>query len=84
VNDHLLKGGLIGEHDLTLYKITDSVEEAVARLNRQLDDEDEDRVAILCAPESLARFAIFRYAAERVLQSAPDNIQELRERGFLR
>jgi hypothetical protein len=64
--------------------VTDSVEEALARLNRQLDDEDEDRTAVLCAPESLARFAIFRYAAERVLQSAPDNIQELRERGFLR
>jgi hypothetical protein len=64
--------------------VTDSVEEAVARLNRQLDDEDEDRVAILCAPESLARFAIFRYAAESVLQSAPDNFHVLRERGFLR
>jgi len=29
VDDHLLKGGLIGPHDLTLYKITDKVEEAV-------------------------------------------------------
>lgn len=63
--------------------VTDSVEEAVARLNHQLDDEEEDRVAILCAPPALAGFAIFRYAAERVLQSGPDNIRELRERGFL-
>src|SRR5687768_7055804 len=29
VEGHLLKGGLISEHDLHLYKITDSVEEAV-------------------------------------------------------
>lgn len=63
--------------------VTDSVEEAVARLNRQLDDQEEDRVAIISAPAGLSGFAIFRYAAERVLQSAPDNVQELRERGFL-
>lgn len=63
--------------------VTDSVEEAVARLNRQLDQDEEDRVAILCAPPSLAGFAVFRYAAERIMTSAPDNIQELRERGFL-
>ena len=29
VDNHLLKGGLISEHDLGLYKITDDVEEAV-------------------------------------------------------
>src|SRR5204863_1936602 len=29
VDNHLLKGGLIGEHDLVLYKITDDVEAAV-------------------------------------------------------
>src|SRR5205823_5890618 len=29
VDDHLLRGGLISEHDLYLYKITDSAEEAV-------------------------------------------------------
>ena len=63
--------------------ITDNVEEAVAKLNRQLDNDEEDRTAILCAPSSLAGFAAFRYAAERVMRSAPDNIQELRERGFL-
>lgn len=63
--------------------ISDSVEEAVAKLNRQLDDEEEDRVAILTAPAQLAGFAILRYASERIVQSAPDNIQELREHGFL-
>jgi hypothetical protein len=63
--------------------VTDNVEEAVAQLNRQLDDTEEDRVAILCAPHRLRGFAAFRYAAERVIRSAPDNIQELRERGFL-
>ncbi len=63
--------------------VTDTVEEAVAKLNRQLDDEEEDRVAILSAPDELAGFAIFRYASERVISSAPSNIQELREKGLL-
>lgn len=63
--------------------VTDTVEEAVARLNHQLDAEDEDRVAILSAPSSLAGFAVFRYATEKVMSSAPGNIRELRERGLL-
>jgi hypothetical protein len=63
--------------------VTDSVEEAVSRLNRQLDQEDEDRVAILTAPAGLGGVAVLRYAAERIMQSAPDNLNELRERGFL-
>ncbi|MFN9719830.1 MAG: hypothetical protein ACK58L_14110 [Planctomycetota bacterium] len=63
--------------------VTDTVEEAVTKLNRQLDDEEEDRVAILSAPDELAGFAIFRYASERVISSAPSNIQELREKGLL-
>jgi len=63
--------------------VSDSVEEAVARLNRQLDSEDEDRVAILTAPSGLGSLAVLRYAAERIARSASDNIQELKERGFL-
>lgn len=63
--------------------VTDTVEEAVARLNKQLDDEDEDRVAILSAPSALAGFAVLRYASEKVISSAAGNIQELREKGFL-
>jgi hypothetical protein len=63
--------------------VTDTVEEAVEKLNRQLDDEEEDRVAILSSPSDLSGFAVFRYATERVLASAPGNIQELKERGFL-
>lgn len=63
--------------------VSDSVEEVVAKLNRQLDDEEEDRVAILTAPAPLAGFAILRYTSERIMRSAPDNIQELREKGFL-
>lgn len=63
--------------------ISDSVEEIVAKLNRQLDAEEEDRVAILTAPPHLAGMAVFRFAAERVMASAPENVQELRERGFL-
>ena len=60
-----------------------SMEAAVDRLNRKLDDEEEDQVATLTAPPQLGNIAILRYAAERVWKSGPDNIQELRERGFL-
>lgn len=63
--------------------VSDSVREAVERLNRQLDAEEEDRVAILSAPPNLAGMAVLRYASERVMSSAPENVQELRERGFL-
>jgi hypothetical protein len=63
--------------------VSDSVDEIVGKLNRQLDAEEEDRTAILTAPPELAGVALLRYAAERVWSSAPDNIQELRERGFL-
>jgi len=63
--------------------VSDSVEEAVDKLNRQLDDEEEDHTAILSAPPGMGGIAVMRYAAERVWESAPGNIQELRERGFL-
>ncbi|MGB0739495.1 MAG: hypothetical protein ACPGXX_05430 [Planctomycetaceae bacterium] len=63
--------------------VTDTVDEAVDKLNRQLDDEEEEQVAILSAPAAFSGFAVFRYATERILSSAPGNIQELRERGFL-
>ncbi len=63
--------------------VTDTVEEAVERLNRRLDAEEEDRVGILSAPAGLEGVALLKFAAERVVSSAPDNIQELRERGFL-
>lgn len=63
--------------------VSDSVDEVVSQLNRQLDREEEDRVAILVAPEGLTGVALLKYATERITQSAPDNLQELRERGFL-
>ncbi len=63
--------------------VEDSVEGAVEKLNCRLDTEEEDRVAILTTPPRLGGVAVFRYAAERVWESGPDNIQELRERGFL-
>jgi SpoVK/Ycf46/Vps4 family AAA+-type ATPase len=63
--------------------VTDTVEEAVAKLNQQLDAEEENGVAVLSAPAAMAGFAVFRYASEKVMSSAPDNIQEMRERGLL-
>ena len=63
--------------------VFDSMDSAVEKISQRLDDEEEDRIAILTAPENLAGIAILRYATERVFDSAQDNIQELRERGFL-
>ena len=63
--------------------VHDHVESVVAGLNRQLDDQEEDRIAVLIAPTNLGGVALLRYVAERVWQSGPENIQELRERGFL-
>lgn len=63
--------------------VSDGMEAAVAKLNRKLDNEEEEHVAILTAPSSLAGVAVLKYAAERVWKSGPDNVQELRERGFL-
>jgi hypothetical protein len=63
--------------------VSETVEGMVAKLNRQLDDEEEDGMAILTAPARLGKVAVLRYATEQVLRSAPENVQELRERGFL-
>ena len=63
--------------------VSDSVEEAVTKLNDKLDDEEEDRVAVLTAPAGLGGVAVLRYCLERVAESAPENVAELRERGFL-
>lgn len=63
--------------------VTDTVQEAVDRLNKRLDDEEEEHVAILSAPAGLAGIALIKYASIRIADSAPDNLNELRERGFL-
>ena len=63
--------------------LSDSVEEVVARLNKSLDEQDEDRVAILTAPFGLDGVAILKYTTDRITESAPGNIQEFREKGFL-
>lgn len=63
--------------------VSDSVEEAVSRLKKRLDAEDEDRVAVLSAPHGLGGLALLKYAIEKAVESAPSNIQELREKGLL-
>lgn len=63
--------------------VSDSSDEVVDKLKKRLDLEEEDGTAILTAPETLGWMALVRYASERVLASTPDNVQELRERGFL-
>lgn len=73
----------LSNHRSTEKIVTDTVEEAVDRLNRQLDAEDEDRVAILTAPAGMAGVALLKYASEKIVQSAPENLTELREKGFL-
>jgi hypothetical protein len=63
--------------------VSDSSDEIVDKLNQKLDREEEEGTAILAAPEELGWMALMRYASERVMASTPDNVQELRERGFL-
>lgn len=63
--------------------VTDTVEEAVDNLNRQLDSEEEDRVAILTAPSGMGGVALLKYATQRITESAPDNLNDLRNRGLL-
>jgi hypothetical protein len=63
--------------------VSDSVEEIISKLRHQFEQEDDLETGILVAPSELGWVALMRYAAERVLSSAPGNIQELRERGFL-
>lgn len=70
---------LVGSEEL----VSDSVDEAIARLNRKLDDDEEDRVAVLAAPAGLSSVAVLRYCLERVAESVPDNLTELREKGIL-
>ncbi len=73
----------LANHQTASRIVSDSVDEAVHKLNRQLDSEEEDRIAVLTAPYGLGGVAVLKYAADRVFQSAESNIQELRERGFL-
>lgn len=63
--------------------VNGSMDGTVDELNQQLDDEEQEGVAILTAPPNLAGVAVLKYVADRVFKSAPGNIQELRERGFL-
>ena len=76
---HLKFTNRAGSPDL----VSDSVEEVVARLKKRLDADDEDRVAILSAPHGLGGFALMKYAIEKAVESAPGNIQELKEKGLL-
>ena len=62
--------------------VTDTVAEAVEQLNHRLDRDEEEHTAVLSAPVGMAGFALFKYTSQRVMSSAPDNLQELRERGF--
>ncbi|MEM9703737.1 MAG: hypothetical protein AAF907_14960, partial [Planctomycetota bacterium] len=62
--------------------VTQSPERVVEQLKSEILDED-DRTAILVAPHGLGGVALVRYAAECIMESAPGNIGEMRERGFL-
>lgn len=74
---HMKFANRAGETDL----VSDSLEEVVARLQDRVDEED--RTAILSAPHGLGGLALMKYAIEKAVESAPSNIQELKERGLL-
>ena len=72
----------LGHRRLKRGTVARSPEKVVDQLKNEIVDED-DRTAILVAPHGLGGVALVRYAAECVMESAPGNIGELRERGFL-
>ena len=72
----------VGHRRGTRGKVARSPDRVVEQLKGEIVDE-ADRTAILVAPHGLGGVALVRYAAECVMESAPGNIGELRERGFL-
>lgn len=40
-------------------------------------------MAILSAPHGLGGIAVLRYSLERIAQSTPENVTELKDRSFL-
>ena len=76
---HLNVSNRVGRREV----MSDSVDEVVDKLSARLDAEDEDRVAILSAPHGLGPIAVLKYTTEQIGRSAPGNVQELREKGFL-
>ncbi|QDT15287.1 hypothetical protein [Alienimonas californiensis] len=72
----------IGHRRLKRGVVARSPERVVEQLQEEILDED-DRTGILLAPHGLGGVALVRYAAECIMESAPGNIGELRERGFL-
>ena len=63
--------------------VSDSVEEIVNKLKCKLDEDEEDRVAIITSPAGMGGLAVLRYSLERIAHSEPENVAGLRERGFL-
>ena len=72
----------IGHRRLRRGRSARTVRSVIDELKAECGEED-DRTAILLAPHGLGGVALVRYAAECVMESAPGNIGELRERGFL-
>lgn len=58
-------------------------ETLIARVLGRLEEEDEDRIAVLAAPRGSAGTALIRYAVEKAAESTPENIGDLRDRGLL-
>lgn len=59
------------------------VEEVLDRINARLDDEEDEDTSVLVCPRGLGPLAVLKLTGDRIQRSAADNVQELRERGFL-
>jgi len=57
--------------------------ETAERIGKKLEEDDDRLVAVIKGDPDLWEVSVMRYCIERMVQSTPHNIQELRERGFL-
>src|SRR5215207_5384280 len=79
VEEHLLKGGLIGKHDLRLYKITDDIDEAVHEVRHFYNNFHSVRYA----REDIV-LRLHRRPTERQLAEISEKFSDIKTKGEFR
>jgi len=58
--------------------------ELIEQVIKKLDTEGDNLMGVMKSPAGAWQIGVLRYSVEKIVQSTPYNIQELRERGFLK